>query len=316
MGFDMDNKLPLDSARWRELQSTTVTSADLPKLIRQIQIQKRLSNSKPFVKLIDRIIHQFDCCEATYAVVPYLVEIGDGLLLEERLEIWNWVGTIAATYDVSEDPAPEDLLPTFQSALQVAEVGCIDTLIGKNWDLEDSYNLSVDAFGLAGHALGKLTMDKMVAYDDAESAARCPNCSEEVEVAVFDAGLVVVGEGNSSDPAPPNPERLLANPTAFEVATRSPNPWASIGNALRTLAQQAIDRPSVLAHLEAAASVAEGGLTPDVKAGPAFSLLGGLIMLKGFPEPAMRYFHAWDRISCPYCESEFVFADHWWGLQG
>jgi hypothetical protein len=69
-------------------------------------------------------------------------------------------------------------------------------------------------------------------------------------------------------------------------------------------------------HLQVAAAIAEQGLRADSEVGAAFSLLGAMLSAKGFTDPALRYFHAWDVVACPICAAEFVFCDHWWGGVG
>jgi hypothetical protein len=135
-----------------------------------------------------------------------------------------------------------------------------------------------------------------------------------MQVAVFDTGLVVEGDG-SDYPDAPDPGEPLPPPTFPDrLARRVPNPWAEVGRALRTLLRTGGLEPEVARHVEAAALAAEAGVGPEMGGGLAFSLLGSLLVLKGHAEVAPRYFHAWDRITCPVCGSSFVFADRWWGF--
>lgn len=310
----MTEKLSLESPRWQTLQSFGGISEDLPKLIEQAQAECALGKNQAFRNLQDRIYHQYSCCEATFAVLPYLVEIGAEVPYEKCRDIWVLVGHIAVTCDAYAELSPVDLLPVFRSALSDAEPRCIESFLANPLELYETYYLSVAAIGMAGHPLGKLFMDNPFAHKEAESTAICPYCGMRIQVACFDSGLVV-GYDPVLYPNPPESSQMPERPGAFEIPKRSPNPWAPVGRELRALIQKGGDLPGARSYLEVAALLAEGGLTPDVDIKIVFSLLGALITLKGYPKPAMRYFHTHDKISCPSCKSNFVFADHWWGLE-
>jgi len=70
----MNTKLSLESERWKSLKSVSGESAELPGLIRGIQVADDANRGPLLADLESRIFEQYSCCEATYAVVPYLVE--------------------------------------------------------------------------------------------------------------------------------------------------------------------------------------------------------------------------------------------------
>jgi len=229
-------------------------------------------------------------------------------------DIWILIGHIAATYKPEVDPAPPDLLQAFHSSLVTAESGCLSGPLKEVWDLRTAYYLVLAALALAGHPLGKLVMDNLFPHTEAESAAICPSCNNRVRVAFFNSGVEVLANAKSHASAPVT-NRILDGPRVFQALHRSPNSWKSMAGTFREFLQHTSERPDLRLHLEAAGVALKAGISSDLDIGIAFSVLGGLLTLKGFPGPAMRYFHAWDKILCPLCKREFIFADHWWLLK-
>lgn len=309
----MATKLPLDSPRWQQLQSFGGNGAALPVLIRRAQAGP--DGVQAVARLEDLIYQQYSCCEATFAVVPHLVELVASYPTDRRAPLCILLGSIAATCDLPPGSRVEDLIPAYRSALADAEPLCVETLLAGAWDLQTSYYLGVSAIGLAAHPLGGLFMDNLVPHAKANSTAVCPRCGTSVVVAVFDTGLVAYSGGSQPYPKAPEPGRTPTAPVNPTTPGRDPNPWAEVGRRLHLLigGLTTTSYPG-LAHVRAASVVAESGLTPRVSASGVFSLLGALITLKGFPDRAMRFYHACDSITCPSCSLAFVFAEHWWGL--
>jgi hypothetical protein len=287
----------------------------IPTLLRRVEKERKFSDGKAFDALWAEIFDQYSCADASYAVLPHLVRIGTGAPPSDAAFLWTMVGSLATSCDGTEGPPPADLLEGFREGIAEAEVHCLRTLVREECELELCYDLSVAALGLAGHALGKLIMDDYAPAEDGESQAVCPDCGSEVYVAVFDEGLVVL-EDEEAEPDAPDPARgLVRPPRPPRLPTREPNPWRTIAGELAKLTKGFEGSDEAARHLELAAAVAAAGVTPDVGAGPAFSLLGALLQMKGFPDAAVRFFHAWDRIQCPECKAEFAFAEQWWGVQ-
>jgi hypothetical protein len=309
----MDGKLPLDSPRWRSLESFGGDSSEIPALIRQLLQQADPADGEALAELQDRIYQQYSCTEAAYAVLPYLIEAATTRPPDQGVNLWILIGSIAATCQPSLDHPPQDLLPAFRLGISEAEPRCLQALLQGKWDLIRSYYLSLASIALAGHRLGKLFVDNLFPHAEANSTAICPKCRAQIEVAVFDTGLVVQ-DPQKPYPDPPAPGLPPEKPRRFQFTARSPNPWATVGRESRALIRARSDLAPVTPHLEAAASLAESGLTPDAPAALVFCLVGSLITLKGFPEPAVRYFHTCDSIACPNCGNRFIFAEHWWGL--
>ena len=310
----MIDKLPIHSPVWSTLESFGPDPNQLPQLIRKLQESSDPTNCSAFSDLEDQIYQQYSCCEATYAVVPHLVEIGAGLAPKEGHKLWILVGHIAGTCDFALEPPPPNLVPSFNASLVEAEPHCLSAFVAEPWDILTSYYLAVSALALAGHPLGKLVMDNLFPNKSANSTAFCPVCNTKVDVAFFDGGLVVRTEPLSR-PTPPDPGRPPERPTELEFQRRAVNPWIRIGREIRRLVAEKDAQPGAAPHLELACTAAECGPNNTLQAGAAFSLLGAMITLKGFPKPAMRYFHAWDVVECPRTRTQFTFADNWWGVK-
>jgi hypothetical protein len=307
----MINKVPLESSRWKSLKSYG-DPGEIPCLIRQLQQMTDPGTIDRLSDLQDYIYQQYVSSEAAYAVVPWLVEIGSRLGSEQDPYIWILIGHIAATSNIVGDPAPMDLLPDFRAALAAAEPMCLNMLLNGGWDLLGTYYLATAATAMAGNAVGKLAMDNLSPKPKyGESFANCPGCAIQVRVAFFDDGLVVA---QNSTPASPKPQ-LPAEPRKLASSVRSSNPWLLVKEQLQEFIGDTSHIPGAVPHLEASVDLSSRGVTPDVPAEFGFSLIGSLLMLKGYSKPAMRYFHAWDSIKCTRCGSTFVFADHWWAWE-
>jgi len=311
----MNDRLPLDSPQWSQLNTFGGNAQDVPELIRQVQRERRLGAKTAFAKLVDRVFQQFSATEALYPTIPYLVDLGVQLSDDQASELWKWIGTVAACAGVAEPGAPPDFEEAYREALATAELHCVRTLLSGGRERFDAYELGVAAVALAGHRLGRLVMDNYSPEDDAETAAICPVCGKEVQIAVFDEGLVVEDQEFHGYPDPPQPPRRFNEASVSDVPPRDPNPWRQVADTL-TASVDADDAPPLPAsHIATAIKVASLGVSQGVTAGPAFSLLGCLIALNGGREPARRYFHAWDDLECPFCRARFRFADAWWGVK-
>ncbi|HVQ14062.1 MAG TPA: hypothetical protein VMS40_10740 [Vicinamibacterales bacterium] len=297
------------------LQTFAGSGEDLPNLILQVAHERRFDQDSAFGTLFERVYQQYSLSTAAYAVVPHLVAIGSPLSDEQSEELWHSIGLMAATHDVKLDEAPPDLVDEFRSALLIAERRCIGLLLKKQGGPTEIYELSLACLGLSGHPLGKLVMDHYTPEGKAETAAICPRCNTEVQIAAFESGFVVEDPNSAGYPLPPRPEIPLTEPTIQLGAPRPDNPWAPFGVQLTQLANQKPDLAAIRSHLLVAAATAELGVTPATQAAAVFSLLGALLALKGHPQAARRYFHAWDTVSCSACNANFVFAERWWGLQ-
>jgi hypothetical protein len=307
--------IDLSSPQWKALKTFAGTAEDVPNMILRVGRELRFDSASVFGKLFERVYQQFGSSSAAYAVVPHLVAIGSNLTDEQSEELWHSIGLIAATHDFKIDEVPPNLIGDFQSALPIAERRCIGILMKKQGEPIEIYELSVVAVGLSGHPLGKLVMDDYSPEGDAETAAKCPECEDEIQIAVFESGLVVEDPDDDDYPSPPHPEIPLPEPTVQLGAPRLDNPWAPLGLELTQLANQKPELASLRSHLLAAAATAERGVTPTTPAAAVFSLLGAVLCLKGYPQAARRYLHAGDTVECPECNASFVFAERWWGLE-
>jgi hypothetical protein len=307
--------IDLASPQWQTLQTFAGTGEDLPKLILQVAHERRFDQDSAFGTLFERVYQQYSLSPAAYAVVPHLVAIGSPLSDEQSEELWHSIGLIAATHDIKLDKAPPGFVDEFRSALLIAERRCIGVLLKKQGGPTEIYELSVAALGLSGHPLGQLAMDHYTPEGRAETAATCPRCKTEVQIAAFEGGFVVEDPGAAGYPSPPLPEIPLSEPTIQLGAPRLDNPWAQLGLELAQFANRKPDLAPIRSHLLAAAATAERGVTPTTPAAAVFSLLGALLSLKGHSQAARRYLHALDTVTCPACNANFIFADCWWGLR-
>lgn len=287
--------------------------ASVPKLLRTVRSEGSFSLTGDFGSLIGAIYHQNSCCEGTFATVPHLVDIAREFE-PNAFELVTTIGDIAATWKPFRRKTSNAILESFKESIEEAELVCIKSLCDREWELYKAFYLAVAAFGTADHPIGLLCMDGYFPFKDAMSYAYCPHCDDIVKVIVSDMGLCSTPtvDGESIQPS-----QTLLPPPAFDSTTqkRSPNPWRKIGEELRSLLNTNNVRSDTISHLECAADIAEHGITSQTDIGLAFFLLGGILTLKGFPDKALRFFHANDTVTCRTCQKAFVFADNWWKLE-
>jgi hypothetical protein len=311
----MSDRLPLDSPRWSQLDTFGGDARDLPELIRQIQRERRFGRDSAFAGFVDRVFQQFSVREGLYPTVPYLVDLGEQLSEDQASELWKWIGTTAACAAVSEHRVPSEFAEAYTEALATAERACVNTLMKREWEAFDAYELGVAALALGGHRLGLLVMDNYSPGDDAETAAVCPRCGKQIQIAAFNEGLVVQDQAFQGYPNPPQPPQPFNEASVSDVSPRNPNPWRQVADTLSARVDPDDAPPLPASHIATAIKVASLGISQGVTAGPAFSLLGCLVALNGERELVRRYFHAWDDLKCPFCFSQFRFADSWWGMK-
>ena len=306
-------KIPLDSPRWEELDGSSV---QVPILISRVMSDVNLDSSDDLRELADYMIHQFSCREVTYAVVPYIAEKISRSDLNKSLSALHLLGTIGAVHDIEIDRLSDrGLIPPFIEALSIAERSCIKAILLGGWSLEQLYDLLVASFGASGHPLGKLVMDSMVAYQEAESSAECPQCGEQIDVVVSNDGMRVLDNTNSIVGTIRSMPSSIVDTENFHIPSRNDNTWTAIGKRLQQHLETGEHDEFTIQHLRLSISLSFAGVcrASDIRA--AFSLFGSLLSLYNFDAQGRRYFHALDMISCSNCGSSFIFAENWWGVK-
>lgn len=71
--------LPLDSARWRELEHAYGVAEDTPDLLRQLesQAEEESADAEPWFTLWNSLCHQGDVYDASFAAVPHVLRIAE-----------------------------------------------------------------------------------------------------------------------------------------------------------------------------------------------------------------------------------------------
>jgi hypothetical protein len=312
----MPDRLALDSPRWAELRSFDGAATALPAALRE------LANAAPttefdelLLQVIDAIYHQHSCIEATYAVVPHLFDIALATHEPGRIEILIWLGHIAASCDSVLDARSQDLVLPAQRTLGAATMPCVQELAHFDGPLLDTYYLAVAMFALAGQRLGMLVMDNLLPHQQASSVVLCPSCGDRLSVVFFDTGLacIIPPAVFAAAPVPPQP---LSAPATPRAAAPGESHWQGLAEMIRRAVPRANGDRTLRAHMELAIATAAGGVDSRTPAGPAFSLLGAILVAKGHAAEAERYFRTWDRVQCPTCSAAFVFWEQWWPLTG
>ncbi|GAB4355341.1 MAG: hypothetical protein Kow00114_05670 [Kiloniellaceae bacterium] len=112
--------LALDSARWSELTHAYGGASDVPVLLTKAaeSCSSDAAQDDPYSSLWSALCHQGDVYTASYAAVPYLIEIAKSGPSRASFDPISLVAAIETARLQGKGPAiPEDLAPAYVAAL-------------------------------------------------------------------------------------------------------------------------------------------------------------------------------------------------------
>jgi hypothetical protein len=186
--------IDLESSRWSELSHAYGAAGNVPRLLAGM-----LSGDESSVdELFSSLCHQGSIYTASYAAVPYLVDIAARLLRPDlRTQILVLVGSIATSSDDRSDvPIAPDVRDAYETALPRARDLALATL-GERLDPCDAVYLLQAAAGLEGHlSLGRI----LQGFVAEEFGLKCPFCNSELYVWPDGEGLSTAAEDPVTTP--------------------------------------------------------------------------------------------------------------------
>lgn len=166
--------LELNDSKWEELSHAYGNAADIPKLLKQLENAppSKGYEDEPYFSLWSSLCHQYDVYSASYAAVPYIVEMTIGKDKKKQFDHLLLVSTIEACRHRNEMPSiPIDLQDSYFSSLQKAEKLTVELL---KLDWEEDFLRCL----LGGLATLKGYYKFGFAISEFQEEIECPHCEE------------------------------------------------------------------------------------------------------------------------------------------
>jgi hypothetical protein len=126
--------LPLDSARWRELEHAYGNASDMPPLLRQLgTVPCSDGPQEPWFSLWSALAHQGDVYTASFAAVPHVVRALACAPLEADANYLQFPAVVETDRQRKRIAVPADLSEAYFGALR-ALPGLIAQAAGRDWD--------------------------------------------------------------------------------------------------------------------------------------------------------------------------------------
>lgn len=177
--------LPLDPAFWSSLTHAHGRADDVPSMLRTLETARSgVDRDLAWEQLWSSLCHQGMIYSASYAAVPFVVDLARERPPSEQLLFWIFVATIAAEGEASDIPR------ALHGAYQAALVRARATVEASDWS-----RLDADERPWLVSALANLQGERAVARAvegliDGEIALACPACDGDVYVSVSQAPFV------------------------------------------------------------------------------------------------------------------------------
>ena len=156
--------LPLDSARWGELEHAYGKASDIPGLLRQLaSLPASDDEQEPWASLWSALAHQHEVYTASFAAVPHVVRALASAPLRADASYFQFPAIVEAWRQENEVSIPKDLRAAYSAAL-AALPGLVAQASAREWD-EDFLACALAAiaaakgFGKVAEAVLELTAD-------------------------------------------------------------------------------------------------------------------------------------------------------------
>jgi len=142
--------LPLDSARWDQLQHAYGDASDIPELLRQLEtVPASKGEYEPWFSLWSALAHQNDVYTASFAAVPHVVRALATSPLTADASYFQFPVVVEAWRQENKVAIPEDLQVMYFAAL-----GALPDLVAKASKREWSGDFLVCALSALAAAKG------------------------------------------------------------------------------------------------------------------------------------------------------------------
>ncbi|MBG0832020.1 hypothetical protein HS041_30405 [Planomonospora sp. ID67723] len=316
-------KLPLDSPRWKELKGCSVTGVEIVGLLQTLRatgdLYPRACHDGPgpaghdhvsspdqrwttWHELQEHLLHQQTVYTATFAALPHVVEVAEGLPPDRLGDFWSDIGMIAAVVRTGSygPPVPADLAEGLDAALRLSEQLAVASFLQtpRATEVDCSY-LALTCLVLAGHPVGGLIWAFLNRGEIAEWGLepRCPDreCGMAIDVGPFP------DPGEPPFPAPRLPGSYPPRP--------GDHPWAAVAAAIDHARRNQMLGPHWTPFLGVAARVATAGVPDHTPTAAAVCLVAAMVAVKGHPGWARVLMLLAGSFRCEECERFWTLAD-------
>jgi hypothetical protein len=127
--------IPLDSARWTELQDAYGSAAGIPALLRQIETfpEEEKYDEEPWFSLWSALCHQGDVYSASFAAVPHILRVAESAPRRLSHSFFQLPACIEVARKKKTVDVPADLQESYFSALSRLPA-IIGAAAAGNWD--------------------------------------------------------------------------------------------------------------------------------------------------------------------------------------
>ncbi|MDX3697878.1 hypothetical protein PV726_48540 [Streptomyces europaeiscabiei] len=317
-------KLPLHSARWRDLDGVTVeevtvlleemaaatasatafttASAAAPAAAApaaSAPTSEAVSDTddawlRSWRHVADNLIHQGTVYDGAYAALPHLVEAATALSPGQARDFWLDMGLIVTAE--GRPPVPADLEAGFGAALRLAERSAVRSFLAPGTPAALCAGLALSCVAFAGHHAAT-ALWRFLDPRESHVVLLCPGCGIDTEIPEFFVDPV----------RPPFEAPGLPDPAHVR---HGEHPWGEVAAVL----QEEVLGEEWEPFLQVARAVAAAGVPPETPAQAVLCLVAGMVAATGTPAWAGR---EWARklmlltgcFRCPDCEQTRTIAD-------
>ncbi|MFG2576994.1 WD40 repeat domain-containing protein [Streptomyces sp. NPDC048481] len=294
----MTAKLPLHSARWRELRGVTAddVSALLEEMARAAAAGSDDAWRRSWTDLAQSLLDDGTVHDGAYAALPHLVEAAAELPPDRSADFWVDLGYVVTAED--RPPVPADLADGFAAALRLAERAAVRSLVA-GVPAESAARLALSCAAFAGHPTAAALWS--LAPGEPELRLVCPACDADSEIPEFFADPV---RPPFTPPEPPEPAH----------AVTGGGPWAAVVPALEQQSPARTAGEGWEPFFRVARDVAAAGVPRATPGWAVLCLVACTVAVTGIPRPAgreqgRRLMRLAGNFRCWNCEQTWTIAD-------
>ncbi|MEU5635209.1 WD40 repeat domain-containing protein [Streptomyces rishiriensis] len=294
----MTAKLPLHSARWRDLDGVTVD--EVAALLREMAAAASPGSGdawrRSWTNLAECLLDDGTVYVGAYAALPHLIEAAAELPPERSVEFWVDLGFIVTAED--RHPVPADLEAGFGAALRLAERAAVRSLLAGVPE-EVATGLALSCVAFAGHHTAAALWS--LAPEEPELRLMCRWCDADTEIPEF---FVDLARPPFAAPELPDPAR----------AGRGEHPWGAVAAALEREPLEETSGEGWEPFLRVARDVAAAGVPHETPGWAVLCLVACMVAVTGAPRPAgrkraRRLMSLTGNFRCWNCEQTWTIAD-------
>ncbi|MGQ4405320.1 WD40 repeat domain-containing protein [Streptomyces hayashii] len=293
----MTAKLPLHSARWRDLDGVNVD--EVTALLEEMARAGAANGDawrRSWANLAEGLLDDGTVHDGAYAALPHLVEAAAELPPDRSVDFWVDLGFIVTAED--RHPVPADLEAGFGAALRLAEQAALRSLVAGVPE-ETAASLALSCVAFAGHHIAAALWP--LAPQEPELQLMCRECDVDTEIPKF---FVDLARPPFAAPEPPDPAQVV----------QAEGPWGAVAAALGREPSAETLGEGWEPFLRVARDVAVAGVPRETPGWAVLCLVAGMVAVTGVPRPAAsgrarRLMLLTGNFRCWNCEQTWTIAD-------